>query len=78
MRAHLMWIPSDSNLVSEFARAENPHLNTSAEILLWSVIDISRHSLHICRSHAGLFPSNVGAHEPGLTLGTSQNKGAIC
>lgn len=56
MLAHLMWIPSDSNFVSEFAGAENPQLNTLCEILLWSVIDISRHSLLICRCHVGLFP----------------------
>lgn len=74
----LMWIPSDANFISEFAGAENPQLSTPPEILLWSVIDISRHSLVICRSHVGLFPSNTGVHEPQLTLGTAQNKGAIC
>lgn len=78
MLTDLMWIPSDANFISEFAGAENPQLSTPPEILLWSVIDISRHSLVICRSHVGLFPSNTGGHEPQLTLGTAQNKGAIC
>lgn len=48
MLAHIMWIHSDSKFVSEFAGSENPQLNTPPEMLLQSVIDISRHSLLIC------------------------------